>query len=95
MESALVGLVLDSSVLITAERRKLRPDQAIESVQKTVGEIPVVLCSPTVAEIGTGSIAPTRRKSASGGVLSWMNSKLRSIHPVTESYGGDHCQARR
>jgi predicted nucleic acid-binding protein len=54
MESAILGLVLDSSVLIAAERRKLRPDQAIESVQKAVGEIPIVLCPLTVAEIGHG-----------------------------------------
>ncbi len=30
MESTLLGLVLDSSVLIAAERRKLTPEQAIE-----------------------------------------------------------------
>ena len=54
MESALLGIVLDSSILITAERRKLRPDEAIESVQKAVGEIPIVLCPVRVAEIGHG-----------------------------------------
>jgi tRNA(fMet)-specific endonuclease VapC len=54
MESALLGLVLDSSVLITAERRKLTPAQVIETVQEHIGEIPVVLCSLTVAEIGHG-----------------------------------------
>jgi predicted nucleic acid-binding protein len=54
MESALLGLVLDSSILVTAERRELRPDEAIESVQKTVGEIPIVLCPVSVAEIGHG-----------------------------------------
>jgi predicted nucleic acid-binding protein len=54
MESALLGLVLDSSPLITAERRKLRPDQAIEMVRMIVGEVPIVLCSITVAEIGHG-----------------------------------------
>lgn len=54
MESALLGIVLDSSILIAAERRKLRPEQAIETVQKTVGEVPIVLCSLTVAEIGHG-----------------------------------------
>lgn len=59
MESTVVGLeingvVLDSSVLIAAEHRKLRPDQTIESVQKTVGEISIVICALTVAEIGHG-----------------------------------------
>lgn len=54
MESTLLGLVLDSCVLIAAERRKLTPDQAIETVQRRVGEIPIVLCSLTLAEIGHG-----------------------------------------
>ncbi len=54
MESALLGLVLDSSIWIAAERRKLTPDQVIEIVRKTVGEVPVIICSLTVAEIGHG-----------------------------------------
>jgi|SRR5580658_3114106 tRNA(fMet)-specific endonuclease VapC len=54
METALLGLVLDSSVLIAAERRKLTPYQIIDTVQKRVGEIPIVICSLTVAEVGHG-----------------------------------------
>jgi predicted nucleic acid-binding protein len=51
MTESEVGLVLDSSVLIAAERRKLTPDQAIESVLETAGEIPIILSSVTVAEV--------------------------------------------
>jgi predicted nucleic acid-binding protein len=54
MESTLLGLVLDSSVLIAAERRTFTPEQAIETVRKTAGEIPIVLSALTVAEIGHG-----------------------------------------
>ena len=54
MAPTLLGLVLDSSVLIASERRNLRPDQAIESVQKVVGDIAIVLSAVTVAEIGHG-----------------------------------------
>jgi tRNA(fMet)-specific endonuclease VapC len=54
MESAILGLVLDSSVWIAAERRKLTPAQAIENVVKTVGAAPIILSSLTVAEIGHG-----------------------------------------
>jgi len=53
MESTLLGLVLDSSVLI-AERRKLTSEQAIETVRKAAGEIPIVLSALTIAEIGHG-----------------------------------------
>jgi predicted nucleic acid-binding protein len=54
MESAILGLVLDSSVLIAAERQRLTHKQAIENVRATVGEVPIVLCALTVAEIGHG-----------------------------------------
>ena len=54
MESALLGVVLDSSVSIAAERRKLTPVEAVESVQRAVGEVPIALCALTVAEIGHG-----------------------------------------
>ena len=54
MEPALLGVVLDSSVLIAAERRNLTPAQVLESVSKIVGEVPIVLCPMTVAEIGHG-----------------------------------------
>ncbi len=54
MVPTLVGLVLDSSVLIAAERRKLTAVEAIENVRKTIGELPVAMSSLTVAEIGHG-----------------------------------------
>lgn len=57
MESArlgLTGIVLDSTVLIAAERGKLTAAQAIENVQNAIGEAPVVLSAVTVAEIGHG-----------------------------------------
>jgi len=73
MESALLGIVLDSSILIAAERRKLRPEQAIESVQKTVGEVPIVLCSLTSPKLVTGSIVLIRRNPVAAEGSSWMN----------------------
>jgi len=46
--------VLDSSVLIAAERRRLTAAETIESIQRAVGEVPIVLSVLTVAEIGHG-----------------------------------------
>ena len=90
MESAVVGieihgLVLDSSVLIAAERRKLRPDQAIESVRKTVGEIPIVLCALTVAEIGHGIYRANTPEIRQGrrAFLDELKATI-PIYPVTE-----------
>ena len=54
MESAIFGLVLDSSVLITAERRNLTAAEAIEKVQANIGEVPIVLSPVTIAEVGHG-----------------------------------------
>ena len=54
MESAILGVVLDSSVLIAAERRKRTPAQVIENVATAVGTVPIILSALTVAEIGHG-----------------------------------------
>ena len=54
MEPAILGLVLDSSVLIAGERRKLTPAQVIEDVVNKVGSVPVILSALTVAEVGHG-----------------------------------------
>jgi tRNA(fMet)-specific endonuclease VapC len=54
MASTIAGLVLDSSVLIAAERRKLTAVEAIENVLRIIGEIPVAMSSLTVAEVGHG-----------------------------------------
>lgn len=86
MESALLGIVLDSSILIAAERRKLRPDQAIETVQQKVGEVPMVLCSLTVAEIGHGiyraDVPETRKRRRS--FLDDLKATV-PIYPTTEN----------
>lgn len=65
--------MLDSSVLIAAERRKLTPVQAVESMQRDVGEVPIVLCALTIAEIGHGIYRAARRPSVTGGAPFWTN----------------------
>jgi tRNA(fMet)-specific endonuclease VapC len=77
MESALAGLVLDSSVPTAA--------QTIKNVQQIVGEVPVVLSSMTVAEVGHGiyrahSQATRDRRRA---FLDELKATI-TIHPVTE-----------
>ena len=54
MEPALLGLVLDSSVLIAAERRNRTAAQAVEGVMRAIGETPIELSAISVAEIGHG-----------------------------------------
>ena len=74
MDATLLGVVLDASVPIAAERRKLTPAQAVESVQRNVGEVPPSFCvrSPSRRSV-TASIVPARRIYANGGAASSMN----------------------
>src|SRR6266566_8766868 len=74
MEPAILGLVLDSSVLIAAERRKQTPAQIIEDVVKKVGAVPIILSSLTVAEIRE------RRRA----FLDELKATI-PIHPITEA----------
>ena len=55
MESARVGIILDSSVLITAERRGHSVRQILEQVQTSQGESEVGLSVVTVAELVHGA----------------------------------------
>jgi tRNA(fMet)-specific endonuclease VapC len=54
MNSAVLGIVLDSSALIAAERRHLTAAQALEKIQQTVGELPVAISTVTIAEVAHG-----------------------------------------
>ena len=86
MEPAILGLVLDSSVLIAAERRKLTPAQIIEDVVKTVGAVPIILSSLTVAEIGHGiyrANTPEIRERRRA-FLDELKVTI-PIHPITEA----------
>jgi predicted nucleic acid-binding protein len=57
MESAVLGLVLDSSVLVAAERQKLTTPQVIRKVRETAGDVTIVICPMTIAELAHGRTA--------------------------------------
>ena len=86
MGSSPLGLVVDSGVMIAAERKGISPDEAIENLRKIVGEIPLILSSITVAEIGHGiyraSTVEVRRRRRL--FLDELKATL-PIHPVTEA----------
>jgi tRNA(fMet)-specific endonuclease VapC len=54
MEASFLGLVLDTSILITAERLRLTPAQTVRRLLGMVGEMPIVLSAMSVAEFGHG-----------------------------------------
>src|SRR5207247_9165592 len=60
MESAIRGLVLDSSVLVAAERAKLTTPEVLRNIRATaeVGDAPIVISVMTGAELAHGIYAP-------------------------------------
>ncbi len=45
MASAILGLVLDSSVLVAAERAKRTASDVFQHVRAAVGDVPVIICA--------------------------------------------------
>ena len=86
MDATLLGVVLDSSVLIAAERRNLTPAQAVEDVQRNLGEVPIVLCALTITEIGDGIYRASTEdlRSRRRAFLDELKATV-PIHPVTEA----------
>jgi tRNA(fMet)-specific endonuclease VapC len=86
MESAVLGLVLDSSVLIAAERRKLTAADTIESVIRAIGELPIVVSPVSIAEVGHGIYRANTPQTRERRRLFLDELKATiPIHPVTES----------
>lgn len=80
------GIVLDSSVLVAADRRKLTAAEAIEDVQETIGQIPVVLSVVTIAEFGHGIYRANTPEIRNRRRLFLDDLKLAlPIHPLTEA----------
>jgi len=85
MESTLLGVVLDSSTVVTAERKKLPVPQLIEAIQTAHGEIEVSLSPVTVAELVHG-IYRAKSPEASQRRRAYIEELvgLVPIHPVTK-----------
>src|SRR5713101_2800395 len=84
MESTVLGVVFDSTVVITAERRNLAVPQLVETIQSAIGEIEVSLSPITVAELVHG-IYRARTPEASQRRREYIQElvDLIPVHPVT------------
>ncbi len=84
MESPLLGVVLDSSIVITAERRGLPVPQLVEAIQAAYKEIEVSLSPVTVAELVHG-IYRAKTPEASQRRREYIEElvNLVPLHPVT------------
>jgi predicted nucleic acid-binding protein len=54
MESPILGLILDSSVVIAAERKRQTVEDLLTSVGQTFGEVEVAISAVTLAELVHG-----------------------------------------
>ena len=54
MESPLLGLILDSSVIIAAERRRQTVEDLLTSVGQAFGEVEIAISAVTLAELVHG-----------------------------------------
>src|SRR5437899_7405972 len=88
MESTIRGLVLDSSVLVAAERAKLTTTEVLRNIRASadIGDTPIVISAMTVAELAHGiyrANTPERRQRRRQFV-----DELKAhipVHPITET----------
>ena len=86
MESAVLGVVLDSSVLIAAERAKLTTPEVMKTIRSSMGNLPIVISALTVAELGHGihRAKNPERSQQRRRFLDEIKSQI-PIHPVTDT----------
>jgi predicted nucleic acid-binding protein len=86
MEPAILGLVLDSSVLVAAERAKLTTPRVIKNTRPSIGDVPIVICALTVAEPAHGIYRANSPESSQHRrqFLDELKAQL-PVHPVTEA----------
>jgi tRNA(fMet)-specific endonuclease VapC len=80
MEAASLGVIVDSSLVIEAERQHLNAAQFLKQIIGKIGEMEVALCSITVAELVHGiyrADTPERRERRRG-----FLDELRAVVPV-------------
>jgi tRNA(fMet)-specific endonuclease VapC len=86
MESAFLGLVVDSSVLVAAERAKLKTPEAIRTIRALAGEVPIVISALTVAELAHGiyRAQTAERRQERRQFLDELKAHL-PIYPITDA----------
>ncbi len=86
MESPLLGLILDSSVIIAAERKRQTVEQLLTSVGQAFGEIEIAISAVTLAELVHGvARANTPEIRIARRAFIDEPKKHVPVHPVTDS----------
>ena len=86
MEPAILGVILDSSTVIDAERLHLNVAQFLREIRRTIGEREAALSSITVAELAHGIYRANtgERRARRRAFLDDLKAAL-PVYPVTEN----------
>ena len=85
MEPASLGVILDSSVVIEAERQHLNIAQFLKQIIEKIGEMEAALCSITVAELAHGVYrADTRERRERRRVFLDELKAAIPVYPITD-----------
>ena len=86
MESPLLGLILDSSVIIAAERKGQTVEQLLTSIGQAFGEVEIAISAVTLAELVHG-VARANTPEIRHSRRSFIDElkKHVPVHPVTDT----------
>ncbi len=85
MESPLLGLVLDSSAIIAAERKRQTVEELLTSVAHVFGEVEIAISAVTLAELvhGVARANTPQIKEARRAFIDELKRHV-PVHPVTD-----------
>ena len=88
MESSVLGLVPDSSVIIEAERTRQTVEELLDSIRRRFGEVEIALSAITVAELVHG-VARANTQQIRDQRRAFIDEikKHVPVHPVTDESG--------
>ena len=86
MESPLLGLILDSSIIIAAERKRQTVEQLLTSVGQAFGEVEIAISAITLAELvhGVARANTPEIRIARRAFIDELKKHV-PVHPVTDS----------
>jgi predicted nucleic acid-binding protein len=86
MESPLLGLILDSSVIIAAERKRQTVGDLLTSVGQAFGEVEIAISAVTLAELVHGVVRANtpQIKDARRAFIDELKKHV-PVHPITDS----------
>ncbi len=86
MESPLLGLILDSSVIIAAERKRQTVEQLLTSIGQTFGEVEIAISAVTLSELvhGVARANTSEIRQARRAFIDELKKHV-PVHPVTDS----------